>query len=650
MKSDRLRASWGVLLPQLAIALAAFAGGWCSHALTKTTGDLPSGKSTASQSAAQKNIVPSAAGRLAQAKARMAQILKIADENKRGYAMYDFVGTLDAETVKALLGDLAAKPFDAQHGSLEFLSLMERWGGLDPRSALTWAQTLHDPRMKTFGLEQVFGGWANQNPADAFVALTQLKGAAGIGNRSLSAIVIQDYARQNPQAALDALRSLPAGQLSDLYPAVFRVWAEENPSAAAAGVSSLPPSYNLSRAQFAIAGAWAAQDPDAALAWVKTLPAGPTQNNAMKSVLQTMSAVDPASAASYAINLPADSSRDNLLSNIAYSWAQQDPAGLLTWADDNLTGTAFDTAAITALQQMSNTNPEAAATTLAQLSDPNVVNKAIPALATNWAKQDPQAAMAWAQSLSPDFGSLRNSAIANAFNAWATADPAASGSYIQQNLAGDPAFGKLAAQVVDSWGNTDPQAALRWAQQLPAGTAQGNAINEAITQLAKVDPQTAWQDASQLSGSGAVSAQVNVLSAWAAQQPAQAAAALQGLPPGGTANTATANVAKSWLAQDPQAASQWIDTLPSGPARDSAVTQIISTVGSNDPAAAFNWAVTIGDATVRNAQIAKLAAQWSNGNATAAAAAAQKALDSLTGLTPDQQAALQKVVDNATAQ
>ncbi len=112
-------------------------------------------------------------------------------------------------------------------------------------------------------------------------------------------------------------------------------------------------------------------------------------------------------------------------------------------------------------------------------------------------------------------------------------------------------------------------------------------------------------------------------------------------------NTATANVAKSWLVQDPNAASQWINTLPPNAARDAAVTQIISTVGGSDPAAAYNWALSIGNETSRNTQVVKLATQWSNVSASAAAVAAQSALTNLPNLTAAQQTSLQKVVNKA---
>jgi hypothetical protein len=344
------------------------------------------------------------------------------------------------------------------------------------------------------------------------------------------------------------------------------------------------------------------------------------------------------------VNLPDSPSRDTLLANITTTWAQQDPAGLLTWAGTNLTGPAYDSTALAAMKQMATSDPASAAAYMAQNPDSNLASQIIPTLAYQWGQQNAQAALVWAQSLPTDNPTQRNAALSGVFNSWTFSDPASAATYLQQNFATDPVYGTLVSQVVGTWGASNPQAVLTWAENLPQSDAQNSAISTAITSLARVDPQTAWTDAQQLSGS----AQVSVLSTWATQQPAQAAAALQSLSPGNNLDTATADVAESWLNQDPNAASQWIDTLPQGPARDAAVNQLVSSVGKNDPASAFNWAVTLSDPTTRNTQVVALATQWSSQNPAAAAAAAQNALGNLPGLTSAQQTALQNVAAKAS--
>jgi len=646
MKSASSFGSWKAQVSKLLVALVAFAAGW--YFATQEASRLALNEAYNRPVSLRKGT-PSTGDDVAAAKAGLANVLGVRGVANRNRKISDLIEGLNPRAVKALFDEYATKPL-TQVNEYIMACLMARWGELDPQAALAAAQTIPNPALQQAGIRSIYDAWSAKDPAAAFAGLSQLK--AGTSDYSgAMADVVRNYADSDPAAAYAALRGMPAGQSYWAFALVFGPWAERDPAAASAAALALPTSNIRDTTLQKVATAWATQDPAGAMAWADALPAGNTKNSALSSVVGALSQQDPSAAAAtfLNLNLPAGATRDKLLQQVASNYAGQDFNGVLTWADKNLTGNDYDRVVNTALQNASDQDPAAAAAALARLPDVNAVNPAVQSIAFNWGRQDPQAAIAWAQSLPADNVAERNFAITNVFNAWVSTDPTAVAAYIQQNLSTDPSFGKLAVQVVDSWGNSDPQAALTWAQQLPAGAAQGNAITAAITQLAKVDPQTAWQDAGQLSGGGAESAQVNVLSAWAAQQPAQAAAALQSLPSGGTANTATANVAKSWLAQDPNAASQWINTLPQGPARDSAVTQIISMVGGNDPAGAFNWAVSLGDPATRNTQVAKLAAQWSNSNPAAAAAAAQTALGNLTGLTSGQQATLQKVVDNAAA-
>jgi RNA polymerase sigma factor (sigma-70 family) len=597
--------------------------------------------------AAAKKLIQSPADRLAQAKAALAQALKSGSGFDRGRKVRDFAETLDVDTVKALLDDIIKKPLSTSNGNLALSSLVSRFAELNAPQAFIWMQqSIHDRIEKSECVGYIFDVWSGKDPMAALTAALTLKGYYTPEVYE----IFGNFAQQNPQAALAAIHNLPVELQIENYNSIFEVWAGNDPSAAAAAALSLPPNSIRQGALLSVARSWAKQDPDGALAWVEALPASSIKNTAIASALDTMSELDPAYAANYTINLnlPAGLMRDNLLQRITATWAQTDPTAVLTWANTNLTGDAYDNAATQALDEISISDPASAVAALTQLSDPNVVNKVIPAIASNWANQDPQAALAWVQSLPTDSTDTRSSAIAAVLRG-TNYDPVSAAAYIQQNFATDPAFNKLATQVVTSWSQSDPQAALTWAESLPLGEAQSDAVNAAITQLANVDPQTAWNDAQQLSGSAQDTAMVNVINAWVNQQPAQAAAALANLPQGADLATATGDVAKSWLSQNPNAASQWIDTLPQGDARDSAVTQLIASVSKNDPASAFNWAVTLGDPTARNTQVVALATQWSSNNPTAAAAAVQTALNNLTGLTPAQQTALQNIAAKAPA-
>jgi len=622
------------------LLVAAIAAGWYSPA-------WPGFNSTKNAVVGRNVPVKTSAAKLTQAQADLAKILRTSAGINRERDLLAWADGLDARTLKGLLAGLTAHP-GVEQNEKTISILLARLVELDPAATLDILKSQHDPyvRMKYAGT--AFDAWSAKDPQVALAAVSQLP--ADDLRYMARKQVLKNLIDQDPSAALAALRNQTGEQMAEyMYKDVFSEWANYDPSAATAAALKLPPSYAQDQALRGVATAWAEQDPAGALAWANALPVGQQKTDAINSVIVAMSEQDPNSAANDILQFPNSSNRDNLIIGVANQWAQSDPTGLLTWADKNLTGWAFDHTAQIALRQLGQTDPAAATAALAQISDPNVVSQVTPELAIDFAGENVQAAMQWAQSLPADNMAVRNSAFSNVLRIWSNNDPAGAASYIQQNLSTDPSFSTLATQVVNTWGSYEPQAALTWAQNLPPGSAQNSAMGAAITTLAHSDPQTAWNDAQQLSGSDIGQVQANVISAWANQEPVQAAAALQSLTPGDNLNTATTDVAKSWLNKDPAAATQWIGTLPEGSARDSAVTQLIATISKNDPAAAFNWAASIGNGTTRNTQVVKLAGQWSSINPAAAAAAAQNALGNLSNLTPAQQTALQKVIDKAPA-
>jgi len=627
------------------LPVATFAAGWfgASH-----IGDFKSSTHKNSDS------VRSSPGDFSKARADFKALLKIPGPIERRKKLSDFVASLDAGSVRTMLADLEKMP-DGPDRQDALLFLTERLVELDPKSALSWAQGLHDTRFKNASISNIFDAWSATNPAAAVAAIAQLPSKL---REQVEYASIHNFAQLDPQGALAAMATMPHSIITGSYYAgIYRAWAGSDPTAAAASVINLPPSTYRSQSLAGVARGWAQQDPAAAMAWANSLPAGVTRTDALSAAIQAMGMQDPAAAADYAIKLPesnnsypGSNSRTDILEGIAANWAVQDPTAVLTWADKNLTGDAFNTAAGAAVKQMGQTDPAAAAAALAQIPDAAVVNKAIPDLATAWAQQDMQGALTWAQSLPTTNDNVRQAALNNILNSWTSTDPASAAAYIQQNLTADPDFSKLATQAATTWAQSDPQAALAWAQSLPPGGTQNTTVVAAITQLANVDPDTAWDDAEQLSGSSQTKALSNVITAIASQDPESAAADLDSLPPGADFNSATKNVAQNWLRQDPDTASDWIGTLPSGTARDGAVTQLISTIKNNDPATAFNWALTLGDPNTRNSNTVNLATAWSAKDPAAAATAAQNALSNLTGLTTAQQTSLQKIVQKASAQ
>jgi len=482
---------WKIVAFRLAMLIVSFTGGWfCArsvggHTILPPKGTVPYG------TALIKYSQLSSSNALTKARTSLVQALRTIGTLNRKHALYDYVAKLDAGTVKALLADIAAKPLPSNNSDA-LSALSYRWGELDPEAAIAWLQGLHNPSEQNVCAGGLFDAYSAKDPIAALNSLAKLPGSFNL--IQLNAVALTNFAQQDPQAALVALQNLqnlPNGvQFENSAMVIFQQWAQMDPATAAAAALKLPDGITQGMSLQFIAKAWAQQDPAAALAWTNTLSDGLSKNFAMQGALQTIGQQDPTAAAAAVLNISDTQQRGLLLQSVTSNWAQQDPVGLLTWADQNLTGAQFDRTALAALNQMGQANPASAAAALTQLSDPNVVNRAIPALASNWAEQDPQAALAWAQSLPPDNIALRNSAINGVFANWISADPAAAAADVQQNLATDPSFSAVASHLASTWAGTEPQAALNWAERLPAG-AQGPAAVAVVLQMTKADPQSA---------------------------------------------------------------------------------------------------------------------------------------------------------------
>jgi hypothetical protein len=395
-----------------------------------------------------------------------------------------------------LLAEYATKPLT--ESTKELLSyLAYHRAELDPDSAWAWLKTVPNKEVQSLCIGEIFDAYSAKNAPAAFSALTQLP--ANYFSR-VSVGVLINYAKQDPRSALTALQNASDNPAFSSLPfVVFGQWAQQDPAAAAAALTDLPVGVAQRSSMRTVAQTWAKQDPTAALAWANTLPEGQGQTMAINLILNTLSEEDPAAAANY---LLANSSAapGPALSTIVQNWAAADPSALLTWANQNLAGQPYNNAAIQALRQLDNSDPAAAAKYLAQNPDPNVLAQATPALAAAWGQQDPQAALAWAQSLSSDNVSLRNSAISQVFSGWGATNPAAAAAYMQQNFANTSDFGNMTSHLATTWGATDPQAALQWAKSLPPDV-QGSVSVAAMTQLAKVDPQAGSKAAQEALGS-----------------------------------------------------------------------------------------------------------------------------------------------------
>jgi len=326
-------------------------------------------------------------------------------------------------------------------------------------------------------------------------------------------------------------------------------------------LGNLPLSERMT-ASFLLFGRWAEVDPTAAMAFSNTM--GFAGAFVRPTILQSWASTDPANAAKYYSENPGEFAMMNMgggrmggqnpASIIASEWARQDPDAALAWA--NALGNGKGDALASVVGEVAKTDPKKAADLAAKM-DPANQKEAYVSIASQWGASNFSDAKAWISSLPAD---QQAEALATAIRGLATTNPAEAAS---QAAALEP--GREANQTIS-------ETARNWAREDPAATA-----------------------------------------AWLSTQQSERAR-----------QDAMEPLMSSWVAQDSAAALAYVNAQPAGNVRDSAVASYINANISADPSSQTTLAESIANDRDRARTVATLYNRWKQTDATAANAYIQQ--------------------------
>lgn len=329
--------------------------------------------------------------------------------------------------------------------------------------------------------------------------------------------------------------------------------------------------------------AWAAVDPKAAGKFALVLPSPEARSAAVAAIIEGADAKSVGDFIKQLLAAPPNTlfllERDRILNKGVLKWSLADPA------------------AATAILSEIYPNASEQLSHVSQHPFPGEMMMTFGEVAQNWGAADPQAALAWALQASGDQKSLL---LQSVIAGWWQTDSAAAQAWVSAHadtLTGQQAAGSLADRIAAQ----DPEAALRWAAQLPP-EAQAHARTSVASGWARSDPEAAAN--------------------WALDLPTDERE--------GTMQVIT----MVWALRDPDAAAQWIGSLD-GEARDVAAGSYGSTVALKDPAAGLSWVVTISDRDKRNQIMGPIVNNWLQADPTAARAWIQN-----SALSPEEKARL----------
>jgi hypothetical protein len=245
-------------------------------------------------------------------------------------------------------------------------------------------------------------------------------------------------------------------------------------------------------ASFLLFGRWAEVDPTAAMAFSNTM--GMAGGFVRPTILQSWASVDPANAAKYYAANPREFAMMDMMgggrgpmggqgasSIIATEWARQDPAAALAWASSLATGKTEAMNAV--VGEVAKTDPRKAADMLAKMS-PEERAGSYRSVASRYGALDFVEAQTWIRTLPAD---EQASALASAVGGLSNTDPFAAAAQVAKMEAGD-AKDNLIEDVVGDLARRDPQAAMDFLKEQTSEEAQRDSMRQLMPALTAKNP------------------------------------------------------------------------------------------------------------------------------------------------------------------
>jgi|Laugresu1bdmlbdd_1035124.scaffolds.fasta_scaffold10321_1 hypothetical protein len=326
------------------------------------------------------------------------------------------------------------------------------------------------------------------------------------------------------------------------------------------------------------------------------------------------SALDPIGASQFAADALAQGGNPELLQTASKAWAKTDPAGAAQWAANLETSLARDTAIGQIFTTWSSTDPVMASGAINALPLGSAQMEATSAVAKNFIKGNPDAALKWAEGLPRQ---LQKAATEEIVNFWSASDPAATGAWILKQPSLQTRSEAL-KQLAGNWVARDPGSALEYAQSIADPNLRVHFICEAMDRFSNMDPVAAadWLSSEEarpvihVVDSSGLGLTADISRRWAGFDPGAASNWAASIPNSDVRRQAIFEVSTIWAESNPAAAAQWIGSIGEAGTRDSAIAAFSFQIAKADPGNAAQWATRISDSAERSLIIEKIVSDW----------------------------------------
>jgi hypothetical protein len=461
-------------------------------------------------------------------------------------------------------------------------------GRTNPELGLEQLRTASPANM--ISLTQIFfGNWARIDPDRALDAISQLEtrsmrrgawnGVFGEWGHRDAEGMMRWASDNSPQMARTAFQT-QIYSLGQADPAALFELAREYPEAAEgplflnfasnfasrgaegfALIAQFPPGRTRDRMISTFGSRFARMDPKAAWELARSLSAEDRKNFLSFGTPRSLAEVAPQEMAQLALAAP-DESHGNV-AEVVSAWGRKNPRAAIDWSRQNLTGS-------------------------------NLVDS-IEAVFGSWGANNPAEAAVAMEGFPP---SMKARLVQNLAGGWAARDPAAAFDYAQK-LAPIDRF-RAVSRVIDHWASSDPSAAANALVALPA-FGFDDAYRNVGAQFAKKNPEQAMKWGTSISDPGMSAIIVRVASEeWAGRDAAAASAFAESMPPGDLRDSAAAGLATSLTSLDPESAAAWANAIAAPTRRQGNLRGVLQSWKDKDRRAATTFVQTMEPGPLRD--------------------------------------------------
>ena len=475
------------------------------------------------------------------------------------------------------------------------------WAEFDLDAALAAASALQDPTRRNRAAQALFAAHGYMGNATAI----RIEEELGIRpDQRVRSQFIYRMAEESPQGAIDYISNMPYSR--ERYESINWVanyLARQDPDNAAGYVDLFPNGEHRKQYLATVQNAIAQSDPEQAIQQILSMDPASRRDGRGAMVFHSLARRDIDRALEFYGELDSHNDKRALASAIAQELAVQDPHRAFEWARE-VDPSGQQHILMNVLVSVAGRDPDLAFNEAMSIENVQQKQGALQFIINNLAERDLPTAISYMDRLSDP--TLINAVAGNIVTQWAMQDPAAAMDWVLNNpkLNNESVLPSMAHRIA----NTDVDTAMRilprikgestvatWQAAIMQQLVQSGSFDQAesfirqqettdnhanlqtmlVQHMAMVDVNRARRIADQQPyGAKRDASYAALVGAHARVDPRQAARWLDEISDANHRQTAMSQLAQHWYRSEPEAATRWVRNLAKGPARDQVIARL----------------------------------------------------------------------------